>query len=287
MYVKWIDDKHSLGIEAIDNQHKELFLLVNRLAELAPGPDYPHELIKVFKQLYAYTHYHFNTEGEIFRKYDYPGRDRHNKSHNEFTAKIKTWLTDYRDKPNLPLAEPLDFLVNWIISHIQGEDKAYALYFRDHKIAVEAHFSPAEGKEGEFGEAALNTWNDQNLKMEIEGIDGQHKELVFILQQANDLHYASPARARAFLPGIIKKLYWYSQFHFSYEEELMAKHDYPGLAEHRKLHSDFILRIQDFAREYNLDKETLQDEIVAFLKDWALQHILKEDTKYKQHIQNV
>lgn len=285
MYVKWNDEKHSLGIGAIDGQHKELFVLVNRLAELSPGPEYPHELITIFKRLYAYAHYHFSTEESVFRKYDYPGRDRHKRSHAEFAGRIKTWLADYRDKPNLPIAEPLDYLVNWIITHIQGEDRAYAQYFRDRKISVEVHFSPAAGLEAEFGDAALKVWNDQNLKLEIDGIDGQHKELVFILQQVNDLQHASPERAAAFLPGIIQKLFYYSQFHFSFEEELMSRHDYPELEAHRRLHNEFILRIQDFAREYKLGKETLRDEMVRFLKEWTVNHILEEDARYKSYVQ--
>ena len=66
------------------------------------------------------------------------------------------------------------------------------------------------------------------------------------------------------------------------EEEWMAKHNYRGLNEHRELHKGFIMRIQDFAREYNLDKESLNTEMLLFLKDWIINHILKEDRKYKE-----
>lgn len=282
MFIQWNDERHALGIEEIDNQHKELFVISNQIFDAGQTEEGRKQLIPLFKRLYAYTKYHFHSEEALFKMYAYPQTVKHKEIHLRFTEKIKHYLQDFRDKPNGSLDEPLDFLVSWIINHIQGDDKKYADYFKDQGIDFNLHFSVSGNKK--IGEESLKLWEQKQLSMEIGTIDNQHKELVHILQQFNDLQFASEQRRHAFLPEFIKKLFYYSQYHFSYEEELMSKHNYPETLHHRALHEDFVLRIRDFVEEYKLNKETLNDEIIHFLKDWTINHILGEDGKYKKFL---
>ena len=284
MFIQWNENTHSLGIAQIDEQHKELFLITNQIYEEseknASGPNY----IPMLKRLYAYSKYHFSSEEGLFIKYKFPDRVGHEAVHKSFTARIKEYLEDFRQKPNKPADELTDFLIDWIINHIQGEDKKYAVFFMENGIECRTHFSPLKEGSKALDTAANKLWTEKKLQTDIKAIDAQHKELVFILQQFNDLQTASESRRRAFTPGFIKRLFYYSQYHFGYEEELMAKYRYPDILPHRELHYDFVMRIKDFAREYGLNKESLNDEIIFFLKDWIISHILGEDSKYKSYI---
>ena len=64
----------------------------------------------------------------------------------------------------------------------------------------------------------LDQWKNQKLKLEIAGIDNQHKELIYILQQINDLQHTSDSRMKIYLPVIIKKLFYYTQFNTNFSK---------------------------------------------------------------------
>ena len=282
MFVTWSDEKYSLGISEIDSQHRELFLLTNQLFECSRSPERRKELNGIFKRLYAYTKYHFSSEQAVFKQFGYPGIIGHCEIHANFARAIKEKIDWYRDNPARPLDELLDFLVAWIVNHINGEDRKYAAFFRKNKIPVSVHFSVnGSGAKSSVNAEARRIWEENRLSMDIAGIDGEHKELVHILQQFNDLQKGRDDRKETFIPVFIQKLAAYAEYHFSHEEELMSMYGYSETLEHRELHKGFILRVQDFEREAELHKETLLDEIILFLKDWTINHILKEDAKYK------
>ena len=283
MVVIWDEQQHSLGIPDIDAQHQELFLITNRLAEEAERPPTAERqtaVIGQLKRLYAYCHYHFNTEEEILRCNGYDARAEHRGLHAAFTERVKSYLVEARGTRQFDLRPVLDELVNWILGHILDEDRKFAAWFAQRGRRVTAHPSYS-GHGADAAAAALTLWNEKHLAMDIKGIDEQHRELVLVLQQANDLLKASPARQQAFLPVIIRKLFYYSQFHFSFEEELMARHGWPELMTHRGQHQEFIKRILDFHELGAARRQGVAGEIVGFLKDWTIHHILEEDRKFK------
>lgn len=280
MFIEWIEEKFSIGISAIDDQHKELFHITNQLHDIIDSENYQKEAIKVLKRLYAYTSYHFTSEEALLKEYNYPEFSSHISIHRDFKEKIKESLEGVRAKMNYNLAPLQDYLVEWILKHIQGEDVKYSTYFKEAGIEPELHFSIAQQKRTEV----LDQWHDQKLELEIKGIDNQHKELIFILQQTNDLQHTSDSRKKLYLPVIIKKLFYYSQFHFSYEEEHMAKNSYPRLKEQQALHKEFIRGIMNFVEDFNKGAAQLTDDIIIFLKDWAINHILQEDKQYKDYL---
>lgn len=283
MFVQW-NETYALNIPQIDNQHKQLFLITNQLFDENQKALDQRKLIPLFKQLYGYTRFHFSSEEGILRQAGYKNLMEHKEIHKSFTAKIREYLEDYRRKPMMDLEEPLDFLVKWIITHISGNDREYATYLEEKGIKTDINFSPSKKTNSSIQDNALELWEIKKLQLNITDIDNQHKELVYILQQMNDLQKADLKRRMTFLPSIIEKLFYYSQYHFSYEEQLMSSYNYPETLAHRGLHHDFILRIQDFVREYKLNKESLSDEIVQFLHEWVTNHILVEDKKYKQFL---
>lgn len=279
MLVKWNSDKHSINIPDIDNQHQELFVIVNDLYNLRTHNSSNNDIIKLLKRLYAYTSYHFLSEERLFKEHAYPAAKGHIEMHNRFRRDVKEYLNEVREKPNTDLAPLQDFLVEWILDHITGADRRYSEYFAENGIVPDVHLSSKNRT------AAAELWEEQQLSLEIREIDSQHKELINILQQANDLNFANEKRVYSFIPGIIKKMYYYSQFHFSYEEEHMAKNDYPALQEHQNWHRTFFSETKTFADKYNNGKSVeLVGEIVFFLKDWTINHILTEDKKYKDYL---
>jgi hemerythrin len=286
MPVIWNDQKHSIGIDAIDQQHKSLFLIVNELFECTGELDAPsrqRKAIDLFKRLFAYAKYHFSTEEGLFKTWNYSQGQGHIYKHQEFTDKVKEWLAEQRANPNYNLALPLDYLVRWILYHIQEEDSKYAQEFAKAGCAIDIHNS---SQTATSGQDMLALWDSKHLATGMQDLDQQHLELVHILQQVNDLSRHSLARQRSYLPDVIRKLFYYSQYHFSYEEALMSRVNWPGLVAHQDLHRIFIAGIRKFSLEYNQRHwDGLSEQIIVWLKDWTIHHILEEDKRFKQDLQ--
>jgi len=282
MFIEWNNERYSIGIDIIDNQHRELFIITNQLHEILEQEHYQKDAIKILKRLYAYTCYHFTSEEALLKEYGYKELPEHNSIHKTFQNKIKEFLEGIRTKQNYALLPLLDYLVEWILKHIQGEDTKYAEFLKRESINPEMHFSISETKRNDV----LEQWQKKKLQLEIKGIDNQHRELIYILQQTNDLQHTSEARMKIYLPVIIKKLFYYTQYHFSFEEEHMAKNNFPLLKEQQELHKIFIQKIINWAEEYKKGFIGLSDEIILFLKDWTIEHILNEDKKYKEYLEN-
>ncbi|MDX8389537.1 MAG: bacteriohemerythrin [Mariprofundaceae bacterium] len=120
--LEW-NDAMSVGIEAIDNDHKALLVLIIKLSNSIED-DYDREtIVSIFSELEAYIIYHFTREEAIMRKRQYKGLESHLKLHQNFidsVPKLKNQLLTTDSKQ--VAEETLLFLFDWLINHILGED---------------------------------------------------------------------------------------------------------------------------------------------------------------------
>jgi len=126
----------------------------------------------------------------------------------------------------------------------------------------------------------LFQWNP-SLSVGLSDIDEQHKKLLNLI---NDLHEAmKQGKAKQALMGVATALRDYVNTHFSHEEKLMRRYDYPDLPAHLKLHETFVAKLVKL--EEDMAKDILPAVTVArYLTDWYLDHIGKVDMKYAEHI---
>jgi len=129
----------------------------------------------------------------------------------------------------------------------------------------------------------LVTWSDDFL-VHNAAIDEQHKSLV---KMANEF-YANCQKggilARVYFFETIKGTLRYVKTHFSTEEDIMKKANYPEYEEHKKQHEDFIIHVQE--QISNFEKQINPDSagFVKILTDWILQHIAASDKDYIPYI---
>jgi len=139
MAFKW-KDRYKLGIEEIDRQHKNLFDIGARVYELAMLQDsYDHydEIMSVLNELLDYTKYHFTYEEDLIKKYGYDGLEEQQKGHAFYVEKIKSIASEDIDSDQYKtIVELVDFLSEWISSHILLADRKYAIYFKEKGIVV-------------------------------------------------------------------------------------------------------------------------------------------------------
>jgi len=119
--IQW-QNEYATGYEQIDNQHKELFTIINLLYE-----DFRNgirqDLLKILDKLYNYALSHFSTEEKIFSQAENSLSKQHIAEHNFFKKKIEYFYRQYKQQPAILDLEIILFLKEWIIHHIMGADK--------------------------------------------------------------------------------------------------------------------------------------------------------------------
>lgn len=129
-FVEW-KDSYSVGIEAIDNDHKKLLNLINQLQTAAHYQTDPQYEREAFDALVDYTKTHFKREEELMETHGYPTFTAHKAEHEAMIAKVNEMLQRYQDKPHDTIEEAVQFLKKWLIGHINGTDQGYSQFLRD------------------------------------------------------------------------------------------------------------------------------------------------------------
>ena len=121
-------------------------------------------------------------------------------------------------------------------------------------------------------------WSEE-YSVHLRVIDNDHKDLVATV---NALHDAiRDGSAKGEIGHIIGNLAHYVDDHFAREEALMEAYDYPGLADHKRIHRHltrmvYAIRMVFASKPMEIDPAKL----LRFLRDWLVHHILEEDRKY-------
>jgi hemerythrin len=114
-------------------------------------------------------------------------------------------------------------------------------------------------------------------------IDEQHKQLIKLLNDlidTKDLHVSSDEISKA-LYAIIN----YADVHFGTEELFLQQINYPKYAEHKKEHTLFRKMAVQFCQETVEKQKDVPHEMITFLTEWTIGHILYSDQDYKKFIE--
>lgn len=131
--VQW-DDSYSLGLEQIDEQHKVLFDIMNHLWSAIVRRAEGAEMQKILDELEHYTVSHFTAEEAFMQSAGFAGLEEHRKLHVHFVARIRGARDDLREGKQISL-DLLHFLRDWLVQHIQAEDRTYATDYRKSRPA--------------------------------------------------------------------------------------------------------------------------------------------------------
>lgn len=120
--LNW-DDSMSIGVAEVDAQHRQLLALVND-TEAAVAADAGHaEATHALQRLCDYVVEHFATEEALMDPEHYPEYDRHMSEHMECTTLVLDFLQSHGEGNEVSLPEFLDFVRNWVATHIMETDQ--------------------------------------------------------------------------------------------------------------------------------------------------------------------
>lgn len=126
---KW-DEKYSVGIQSIDDQHKEIFRLLDQLFQGLKSGKVSESVMEIIRDLENYAVIHFNYEESFFRQFNFESESEHIKEHQQFIEKIASVKADViAGKLQSPF-ELLRYLKVWVDHHVLVVDMEYSDLFR-------------------------------------------------------------------------------------------------------------------------------------------------------------
>jgi hemerythrin len=127
--IEWSDDL-LLNIEQEDEDHRELFALMNQIFTAAQlGADM---VTQAVADLRLFTREHFTREQASMEQTGYPGRDDHRYDHEYLIFQLDV-LADrlMSSGPDRVADELVDLLKRWLCDHILTCDAAFAEFLRE------------------------------------------------------------------------------------------------------------------------------------------------------------
>jgi len=128
--ITWTDS-FSVKVVEIDNQHKKLVEMINRLYEAMKVGKSKDVMGEILDNLITYTATHFKTEEKYFDLYHYPEKETHKAEHEKFVETVTKFKNDFESGNAIISIEVMNFLKEWLTNHINGSDKQYTKCFND------------------------------------------------------------------------------------------------------------------------------------------------------------
>ena len=126
-YFKW-DNNFETGIQSVDEQHKSLVSLINEYGYTLDKEESTEKIKIIITKLHKYTEYHFKEEEKIMVDNNLPREYllKHHNEHKEFIKIMSSLVEITSSFDQEKLYSLLDFLVDWLASHILCCDKEMA-----------------------------------------------------------------------------------------------------------------------------------------------------------------
>ena len=125
--IQWSDDL-SVSVDSIDEQHKVLVQLINKLHTAMKERRSNTELVAVVEELKHYTVTHFQYEEKLFARHGYPDTPEHVEQHKLFVQQVLDFEESLRTGKATVTMDVMRFLKNWLTGHIKGTDKQYSSF---------------------------------------------------------------------------------------------------------------------------------------------------------------
>lgn len=126
--VAW-DDKMSVGVDVLDDDHRRLLDMFNSLLENGVARRNKEALSALLGDLREYTQVHFAREEGYMQRNAFPDLDAHMAAHRYFVDEVEKLCRDFEGGNETMLRIDLILLLkDWLIEHIQSTDRQYKPY---------------------------------------------------------------------------------------------------------------------------------------------------------------
>ena len=125
--VTWCDT-YSVNVGEIDEQHKKLLDLVNKLHAAVESRAEKDELIVLLGDLLEFTRIHFSTEEKLMKRHDFPEFKKHHKEHKLLLRYLVDLVDAVSGGKKLRFYSDYDVSTDWALIHISACDKSLGAF---------------------------------------------------------------------------------------------------------------------------------------------------------------
>ena len=122
--IEW-DDKYNINISLIDEQHKNLIDIINKAIIAKQHKNHQEKILEILNEMTVFALEHFTTEESYMIKFNYPEYQYHKEEHMDFSMKTLSYQTKVLDGDRHIANEILEYLKQWMVTHIQVTDRKY------------------------------------------------------------------------------------------------------------------------------------------------------------------
>lgn len=261
MFIVW-DRAYSVGIDEIDNQHMRILQLINHLHELEDDPESQAVFSEMVNNLLNSIKTHFFAEENLMRRIKYPQQNDHKKQHDLLTGQLHTIQKKFLLGQSLSSCKFAEFMRDWFLRHMSGEDNKYAKFFAEEAQNVAKLFAKWE----------------PGYSLAIDNLDSKHKNLLNLLCK---IHYSMNVESeRENIDGLLARLARDTKAHFNIEEKLMVESDYPLLKEHKREHLKLLKQVMSLQIWSRSSRAASAAKDLRLIRGWMIDHIRFVDRKF-------
>ena len=256
--------EYNIGNLKIDQEHQKLFAIARKTLSVIKLNNDEQEIGKIkelITELFTYVGTHFSNEQKYMKEVKYPELENHILLHKNLLDMLTNLISQLNTMELKEIEKSLySFIEEYFIRHIILEDKKINLW--------NCSLEDLKSHSG---------WKDiYSVNNEI--IDKEHKELFNIAQKA--FAYVEEKDKTKKIKEIVTDLYDYMKTHFSHEEKFMQDINYPKSEEHKKLHREIILKINEFVKQLpTMNISDFEKELAKIIDISLVHHIIQEDRK--------
>jgi len=127
-------DSFSVGVTVLDEHHRHLAWLINRLADCTGGAAHSERVVDVIGELVQYAMYHFEHEEKLMAAHDFPRLDKHRGEHTQF-CEVITETSFGATLGIIDISHLVEYLIRWWKNHILYEDMQFKPFFAARNVA--------------------------------------------------------------------------------------------------------------------------------------------------------
>ncbi len=113
-------------------------------------------------------------------------------------------------------------------------------------------------------------------------LDAHHRHLIEVINTLYEIATAGASEKQ--IDETMREMDAYAKLHFRTEEEVLTAVGYPHLRHHQGAHEAYVRKLDELKHSFFLPSGSLSQEILQFLKNWWLNHILRMDKEYAGYV---
>jgi hemerythrin len=134
MEITW-DRGHDSGIGIIDEQHRELFRIVDRLRQTVQQKAGADTVEALLGELVACSERHFALEEQLMTRFGFPDLPQHRSEHTSMLISLQEVRSRLQESHQAIVTLLPTFMEGWLRHHFSDGDFGFVTFLKAHNLA--------------------------------------------------------------------------------------------------------------------------------------------------------